>query len=72
MYVLKNFTIFTRKHLCSSLFLIKLQVFRSETLSKETLTQVFSCEYWENFINTYFEEHLGTAASVNLFSSKFI
>ena len=25
---------------------------------KETLTQVFSCENWEIFKNTYFEEHL--------------
>ena len=32
--VLKNFTIFTGKHLCWSLFLIKLQAFR-----------LFSCEY---------------------------
>ena len=35
----KNFTIFTGKHLCSSLFLIKL----------------FSFEYHEVFQNTYFE-----------------
>ena len=31
---LKNFAIFTRKNLCRSLFLITLQVFRPETLSK--------------------------------------
>ena len=29
---LKNFAIFTEKHLCWSLFLIKLQVLRNETL----------------------------------------
>ena len=32
--VLKNFTIFTEKHLRWSLFLIKLQTFRPETLLK--------------------------------------
>ena len=32
---------------------------------KDTPTQVFSCEYREIFINTYFEKHLPTAASVN-------
>ena len=62
--VLKHFAIFTWKHLCWSLFLIKLQPFRSATLLKETPTQLFSCDYCEIFKNTYFEEHLGRAASV--------
>ena len=31
---------------------------------KETPTQVFSCEYCEIFINTYFAEHWRTAVSV--------
>ena len=52
--VLKNFAIFTGKHLCCSLFLLKLQ----------TPTQVFSCEYCEIFKNTYFEEHLQTAGTL--------
>ena len=30
---------------------------------QETPTQVFSCEYYEISKNTYFEEHLQTAAS---------
>ena len=47
--------IFTGKHLCWSLFLIKLQ---------ETPTQVFSCEYCKIFKNNVLEEHLQTAASV--------
>ena len=51
--VLKNFTIFTGKHLCWSLFLIKLPAFR------------FSCEYCEIFKKTYLEKHLWTAASEN-------
>ena len=33
---------------------------------KEIPTQVLSCEYCEIFKNTYFEEHLRTAASVLL------
>ena len=42
--VLKNFAIFTGKHLCSSLFLIKL------TLLKETPKQVFFSECCEIFL----------------------
>ena len=56
--ILKNFAIFTRKHLCWSLFLIKLPP-GLQLYKKETLTQVFSCEYYE----TCFEEHLQTAAT---------
>ena len=28
------------------------------------MAQVFSCEFWENFKNTFFTEHLWTTASV--------
>ena len=59
--VLKIFAIFTGKHLCCSLFLIKLQAFRHAIYEKETVTQVFSYEYCEIFKNTYFEKHLRTA-----------
>ena len=45
--VRKNHAIFTEKYLCWCLLLIKL----------------FSCEYFGIFKNTYFEEHLRTAAS---------
>ena len=31
--------------------------------TKETPTQMFSCEYWEISKNSYFEEHLRAAAS---------
>ena len=55
--ILKNFAIFTGRHLCWSLFLIKLPP-GLQLYKKETLTQVFSCEYYE----TCFEEHLQTAA----------
>ena len=33
--VLKNFAIFTEKHLCLSLFIISLQAFKPVTLSKK-------------------------------------
>ena len=49
--VLKNFTRFTRKHLCWNLFLIKLQ-----TLLKKESNTVFSWEYWESFKNSFFIE----------------
>ena len=48
-----------------SLFLMKLQAFRSSTLlERDSNTGVLYCHYCESFKNTYFEEHLRTAASV--------
>ena len=32
-------------------------------IKKETLAQVFSCEFWEISENTFFTEHLWTTAS---------
>ena len=40
-----------------------MKAFSPETLLKIGTTQVFSCKYCEIFKNTYFEEHLRTAAS---------
>ena len=61
--VLTNIAIFKGKHLCMSLFLIKLKAFRPATLLKrDSNTGLFSCGYCQNFKNTYFEEHLRTAA----------
>ena len=54
--VLKNFAKFTGTHLCLSLFLVK-------PLKKETLAQVFSCEFCEIFKSTFFTEHLRATAS---------
>ena len=51
--VLTNFARFTAKHLCWSPFCNE----------KETLNQVFFCEFCEIFKNTYFIEHLGIATS---------
>ena len=49
--VLKNLAIFIGKHLCWSLF------------NEVVPTQLFSCEYYEIFKNTYFKKHLRTVAS---------
>ena len=64
--VLKNFAIFTGKNLCQSLFLIKLQAQAWNLLIKETLAQVFPCEFCEVFKNTFFTEHLRMTASGTL------
>ena len=63
--LLKTFWNFTRKHLCWSLFLIKLQGWRFVNLLKKTSTQVFSCGIFENFKNTQFEEHLPTGKNAS-------
>ena len=56
--VLKDFANFKGKHLCWSLFLIKLQAFRPATLLKEDSNIEIFCEISEIFKNTYFEECL--------------
>ena len=55
--VLKNFAEFTEKHKCQSLFL-------SESLNKkETLAQVFPCEFCQIFKNPFFTGHFRATAS---------
>ena len=61
--VLKHFAIFTGKHPCWNLFLIKLQTKAYNFIKNETPAQVFSYECCEIFKNTDFEEHLRTADS---------
>ena len=57
--VLKNFAKFTEKHLCYSLFINKIAGLRPATLLKrETLAEVFSCEFCEIFKNNIFMEQL--------------
>ena len=63
--VLKNFAKLTEKHLWQSLFFSKVAGLRPATLFKKRLWQVLSCEFYEIFKNTYFEENLRTAASVH-------
>ena len=61
--VLRNFTKFTGKHLCQSLFFNKACNF----IKKEDLAQVFSCEFYEISKNTFFYRTPLAAASVQSF-----
>ena len=57
MGVLKNFAIFTGKHLCQSLFFNKVAGLKPQAcdfIKKETLAQVFSCKYCETFKSSFF------------------
>ena len=69
--VLENFANFPIKHLSCSIFLVKLQAFRSETFTsfknKKRLqdTTYSHCEIWGIFKNPYFEEYLSKTASVD-------
>ena len=60
---MKNFANFTEKHLCWSLLLLELHASCLQLYWKEIPTQVLSCQICEIFKNTYFVEHLRTAAS---------
>ena len=55
---LKNFAKLTRKHLFQNFFLIELQVTACNFIKRETLVQLLSSEFSENFDNTFFIEHL--------------
>ena len=52
--ILRNFAKFTRKYLYQRLFLIKLLAMARNFIKKESLTQVFSCEFCEISKNTFF------------------
>ena len=59
--VLRNFTKFTGKHLCQRLFFNKVAGLRPEAcnfIEKESLAQLFPCEFCEISKNTFFAEHL--------------
>ena len=58
--VFKKFAKFTGKYLCQNLFFITLQ---ASVLKKETLAQVFSCEFCEIFKNIIFYRTTSVAAS---------
>ena len=70
--VLKNFAKFTGKNLCQSCVFNKVVGLVCNFINKETLTQVFSCEFCEIFKNTFFYRTLSVAASVEnqLFTKK--
>ena len=65
--VLRNLTKITGKHLCQSLFL---RPYAYSFFKKQTLTHVFSCEFCQISKNTFFTEHLWTAASGFSYFSK--
>ena len=62
--VLRNFTKFTAKHLCQSLFFNKVAGLKPAKLLKKRLAQVFSCEFCEISKNTFSLEQLWTTAFV--------
>ena len=64
--VLKSFSNFTGKHLCSSLFTKSLQGEGLQLYSKKSPTQVFSCEVCEIFKNGFFYRTPPVASSVVL------
>ena len=58
----RNFTKFTGKHLCQSLF-FRLQKLDTYTRVPKTMAQVFSCEFCEISKNTFFTDYSRTTAS---------
>ena len=61
--VLRNFTKFTGKHLCQSLFFNKVAGLAYNFIKKETLAQMFSYEFCEISKNTFFHKTPLVAAS---------
>ena len=61
--VIKNLTKHTGKHLCQSIFLIKLQAETCNFIKQEALAQVFSCEFCEIFKNIISADHIRATAS---------
>ena len=58
--VLQNVAKFTEKHVCQSLFLIKLSL---HLYLKRNLAHVFSCEFFEIIKDNFFKKHLRSTAS---------
>ena len=61
LVVLKNFTKFTRKDLCRSLFFNKVAGLKK----RQTPGRVLSWRFFKNFKNTYFMKHLRASFSEN-------
>ena len=56
---------YSQENTCARVsFLLKLQASDCKFTKKETLAQVFSCEFCKISKNTFFTEHLRAAASV--------
>ena len=60
---LRNFATVTGKRICQSLFLNKIAGWACNFIKKETLAQVFYCEFCEISKNTFSTEYLWTTAS---------
>ena len=60
--ILENFAIFTGKHLRQSLFFNKVKA--CNFIKKETVAQVFSCEFCEISKSTFFTVHVWMTAPV--------
>ena len=61
--VLRNFAKFTGKYLCQSLFFNNVAGVACNFIKKETLAQMFSCEFCEISKNNFFYRTLLVAAS---------
>ena len=61
--VLGNFAKFTGKHLCQRLFFKKVAGQACNFIKKDSLAQVFSCDFCEISKNTFFTKHIQTTAS---------
>ena len=57
---------FTGKHLCQNLFFNKVAGAACNFIKKESLAQVFSCEFCEISKNTFLTEHFWATASFNI------
>ena len=63
----------SRENTCAKAsFLIKLQAEDCNFIRKETLAQVFSCEFYKISKNTFFTEHLWATLSVKLVDGMLI
>ena len=62
--VLRNFAKFVRKHLCQSVFFNKVAGAACNFIKRETLAQVFSCEFCKISKNTFFYRTPPVAASL--------
>ena len=56
--------------MCQRLFLIKSQALVCNFIKKETLAQVFSCEFCKISKNTFFIEHIRVSDCFRLYSLK--
>ena len=56
--VFKNFSKFSRKHLCQSLFFNKVAGLKPATLLKRDMAQVFLYEFYKIFKSSFFIKHL--------------